>query len=55
MAILKRIKILTQSESLEFYGPPILTIEEQRFFFTLNDKELQESKKIRIYSVFNLL
>jgi TnpA family transposase len=47
MAIEKRIKILSEVEVLEFYGPPIFTANDQRFFFTLNDKELEDSKKIR--------
>jgi Tn3 transposase DDE domain/Domain of unknown function (DUF4158) len=43
----KRTKILTETEITELFSPPILNSNDQRFFFTLNDIELAESKKIR--------
>lgn len=43
----KRIKILTEAEISELFSPPVLNLNDQRFFFTLNDTELRESKKIR--------
>ncbi len=33
MAYKERVQILTESEQSNFYGPPVLNIEEQRFFF----------------------
>src|SRR6056297_2554355 len=43
----KRMKILTKTEVDELFGPPILSLNDQRFFFTLNDAELAECKKLR--------
>lgn len=43
----KRTKILTETEITELFSPPPLNLNDQRFFFTLNDAELAESKKIR--------
>jgi len=43
----KRIKILTETEATELFGPPVMNSHDQRFFFTLNDAELKESEKIR--------
>ncbi len=45
MAFEERVQILTDAEQSNFYSPPVLTIEEQRFFFTLNDKERLEIPK----------
>jgi len=47
MAYKERVQILTESEQSNFYGPPVLNIEEQRFFFVLNDKELLEANTFR--------
>jgi hypothetical protein len=47
MASEKRIKILTETEIAELFGPPILNSNDQRFFFALNDAELAECKRIR--------
>lgn len=47
MAIEKRIKILIEAEINELYNPPALNIQDQRFYFALNDIELAECKKIR--------
>ena len=47
MAIEKRIKILAYSEITNLFDPAILNINDQRFFFALNDAELAECKKIR--------
>jgi len=43
----KRIKILTESEVQEFYSPPVLTANDQRFFFALDERELLLCKKVR--------
>jgi len=43
----KRIKILTESEVQEFYSPPLLTANDQRFFFALNERERQTCKTVR--------
>ena len=47
MATEKRIKILTETEISELFGPPTLNSNDQRFFFALNDAELAECKRIR--------
>jgi len=47
MAFEERVQILTDSEQSNLYDPPVLTIEEQRFFFTLNDKEQLETPKFQ--------
>lgn len=47
MATEKRIKILTETEISELFGPPTLNSNDQRFFFVLNDAELAECKRIR--------
>ena len=47
MAFNERIQILSQTEQSNLYDPPILTPEDQRFFFTLNDQELSVAKKLR--------
>ena len=39
--------ILHQSEIQDLFGPPRLTIEEKRFYFTLNDLELKSFASIR--------
>ena len=38
MAILKRIKILTKSEISDFFGPPVLTADEQSDVTSLNNQ-----------------
>lgn len=43
----KRIKILTESEVEEFYSPPPLTINDQRFFFALDERERLICKRVR--------
>jgi hypothetical protein len=43
----KRLAILHQSEIQDLFGPPRLTIEEKRFYFTLNDLELKSFASIR--------
>ena len=43
----KHLAILHQSEIRDLYGPPRLTIEEKRFYFTLNDLELKSFQSIR--------
>lgn len=47
MAFNGRIQVLSQTEQSNLYDPPILTPEDQRFFFTLNDQELSVAKKLR--------
>ncbi len=47
MATEKRLKILTEAETTELFGPPILNSNDQRFFFTLNEIELAQGLKIR--------
>ena len=47
MATEKRIKILTESEVEEFYSPPPLTTNDQRFFFALDERERLICKRVR--------
>ena len=47
MAYKERVQILSESEQTDFYNPPILTPNDQRFLFALNDKELDEANKLR--------
>ena len=47
MATEKRLKILTEAEIGDLFGPPVLNHNDQRFFFTLNDHELAIAHKIR--------
>ncbi len=47
MAIEKRIKILTNAEISDLFNPPILSENDQRFFFARNDIEIAACKKIR--------
>ena len=47
MAIKNELSILTKAEQIDLYSPPILAIEEQRLYFTLNDHELTVCKSIR--------
>jgi len=42
-----RLKILLQPEIDDLYRPPRYTIEQQRYFFSLNEKELAVAKSIR--------
>ena len=43
----KRLCILLQPEIDDLYSPPRYTIEQQRYFFSLNYKELAVAKSIR--------
>ena len=47
MATEKRLKILTEAEIGDLFGPPVLNNNDQRFLFTLNDYELAIAHKIR--------
>lgn len=47
MTTQKRIKILTKSEVQEFYSPPRLTANDQRFFFALDERERLTCKRVR--------
>ena len=43
----KRLSILTAAEIEELYSPPVFSESDQRFFFTLNDREFDEINRIR--------
>ena len=43
----KRLSILTEAEIEELYSPPVFSESDQRFFFALNDRELEEVNRIR--------
>ena len=43
----KRLKILTETEITDLFGPPVLNSNDQRFFFTLNEIELTQSRLVR--------
>jgi hypothetical protein len=43
----KRLKILTETEIADLFGPPTLNSNDQRFFFALNEIELIHCQKIR--------
>lgn len=43
----KRLSILLDSEVRELYGPPPLTIEQKRYYFSLNDPELEAARSFR--------
>jgi TnpA family transposase len=47
MAFEERVQILSKVEQEEFYGPPIFTTSDQRFFFALNDKERSVANSLR--------
>ncbi len=47
MAFEERVQILSKVEQDEFYGPPIFTTSDQRFFFALNDKERSVASSLR--------
>lgn len=47
MATQKRLQILIESEIKKLYSPPRFTLEERRFYFSLNDKETIVAKSIR--------
>lgn len=47
MAIKNELSILTNAELTNLYSPPLFSIEEQRLYFTLNDKELTQCRSIR--------
>jgi hypothetical protein len=48
MSYAERIQILTESEINDLYSPPCLSLEERRFYFTLNDLEMKVVKSIRL-------
>lgn len=43
----KRLSILTEAEIEELYSPPVFSESDQRFFFVLNDRELEVINRIR--------
>lgn len=43
----KRIKIITESEVQELYSPPPFIVNDQRFFFALDDREQEACKNVR--------
>jgi len=43
----KRLKILTETEIADLFGPSTLNSNDQRFFFALNEIELIHCQKIR--------
>ncbi len=47
MTTQKRIKILTKSEVQKLYSPPLLTANDQRFFFALDERERLICKRVR--------
>lgn len=47
MAYEERVQILSEAEQDEFFGPPIFTTNDQRFFFSLNDKEMVTALRFR--------
>jgi len=47
MAYEERVQILTAAEQDDFYSPPTFTLNDQRFFLTLNDKERVVTNKFR--------
>lgn len=47
MAYTERIRILLESEINELYSPPSFSLEERRYYFSLNDREAQVAKSIR--------
>ncbi|MCV5208975.1 DUF4158 domain-containing protein, partial [Escherichia coli] len=48
MAIKNELSILTKAEQLDLYSPPLLSLEQQRLYFTPNEIELTELKSIRL-------
>jgi hypothetical protein len=47
MAYTERLQILTESEINELYCPPTFSLEERRFYFSLNDRETKLVRSIR--------
>jgi len=47
MAYTERLQILIKSEIDDLYSPPSFTLEERRFYFSLDDKEAKTAKSIR--------
>jgi hypothetical protein len=43
----KRLSILAEAEIEELYSPPVFSESDQRFFFALNDRELEVVNRIR--------
>ena len=44
----KRLKIRTEAEIADLFGPPVLNLNDQRFFFALN--EIERSRCVITYS-----
>ncbi len=47
MAVQKRVQVLNEAELNAFYGTPYFTTNDQRYFFSLNDKERNAAKQFR--------
>ncbi len=47
MAYTERLQILIDSEINDLYSPPSFTLEERRFYFTLNEMEARVANAIR--------
>jgi len=47
MAYTERLQILIESEINDLYSPPSYSLEERRFYFSLNDREARVAKSIR--------
>lgn len=47
MAFTERLQILIESEINDLYSPPSFSLEERRYYFSLNDKETKVAKSIR--------
>jgi len=43
----KRLSILTEAEIEDLYSPPVFSESDRRFFFALNDRELEVINRIR--------
>lgn len=48
MTIQDRVLVLTEAEQASFYGPPSITVNDQRYFFALNDQKRSIAKKFRV-------
>jgi hypothetical protein len=46
MAYTKRIQILIESEISDLYSPPSFSLEERRYYFSLNDREAKVANSI---------
>ena len=47
MAYTERLQVLIESEINELYSPPSFSLEERRFYFSLNDREAKVAQSIR--------